>query len=140
MLWRDIDLDRIPTIHDFSIELRALEDLGEIVHFVSGAHGELAWFPAWEHAERDLRHFEAGDVPFGSIDDPYEDADEGWRIVIFEHGGHVYILEDDSPTSTRFPRRFRIPRDRYFAAWAALISGMNPILGLDDVMGEEEPE
>ncbi len=132
--WNDIDLATVPDISDFAIELRELEDSGKIVHFVSPSHGELAWFPAWEHADRDLLHFTASDVPIGSIDEPYDDRDEGWRIVIFEQGGYVYILEDDRPKGTRFPRRFRIPRDRYFLAWATVMHQSNPLIALEDLM------
>jgi hypothetical protein len=131
--WNDIDLADIPLVEDFLVELRGMEDAGKIVHFISGSGGELAWFPAWEHADRDLRHFVAGDVPLGTIDIPYDDRDEGWRIVIFEHGGFVYIFEDDRPGGTRFPRRYRVPRDRYVMAWAALINDNNPMVSLDDL-------
>src|SRR4051812_17855937 len=131
--WNDINFDLIPTIEDFAIELRELEDAGKIIHFVSESEGELAWFPSWEHADRDLRHFVATDVPLGSTDVPYDDRDEGWRIVIFEHGGFVYIFEDDRPSGTRFPRRYRVPRDRYFVAWATLINEHNPMVSLDDL-------
>jgi hypothetical protein len=140
--WNHITLDdEIPLVPDFRIEVRQMEDLGGLVHFVSDAYGEIAWFPAWEHADRDLRHFVASDVPLGTIDDPYDDRDDGWRIVLFEHGGQVYIFEDDSPNGTRFPRRFRVPRDRYFVAWAAIINEFNPVQSLDDLFqapGEAE--
>jgi len=131
--WNDIDLDTVEEIDDFAIELREMEDCGKIVHYISASLGELVWFPAWEHADRDLRHFVAGDVPLGTIDVPFEDNDEGWRIVIFEEGGFVYIFEDDRPTGTRFPRRFRVPKNLYFFAWAALIGQYNPMVSVDDL-------
>lgn len=130
--WNDIELATVPVIADFAVELRELEDMGKIVHFVSPSHGELAWFPAWEHAERDLVHFAPQDVPIGTIDDPYDDRDEGWRIVIFEDGGYVYIFEDDRPNGERFPRRYRVARDRYLFAWAAVLNLYNPIVPLDE--------
>ena len=132
--WNDIDLDTVPTISDFTVELREMEDVGKLVHFVSPSHGELAWFPAWENADRDLRHFTASDVPIGVIGEPYEDSDEGWRIVIFEQGGNVYILEDDRPKGIRFPRRYRVQRDRYFFAWATVMHEFNPLVSLEDLM------
>jgi len=132
-IWNDIDLAAVSTVADFAVVLREMEDVGRIVHFISASKGELAWFPAWEHAERDLLHLNPTDVPLGTVDDPYDDRDEGWRIVIFEEGGFVYIFEDDRPTGTRFPRRWRVPRDRYVMAWAALLAQANPIVPLDDV-------
>ncbi len=134
--WNDIDLATVPLIPDFSVELREMEDAGKIVHFVSPTHGELAWFPGWENADRDLRHFAATDVPMGSIDEPFDDRDEGWRIVIFEQGGFVYIFEDDRPAGTRFPRRYRVARDRYFFAWATVMHQFNPPMSLDDLFNE----
>src|SRR3954454_2765617 len=126
--WNDIELSEVPAIGGFSIEMRELEDAGKIVHFISASRGELAWFPGWEHAQRDLRHFVASDVPLGTVDDPYDDRDDGWRIVIFEDAGFIYIVEDDRPGGTRFPRRWRVQRDRYFFAWAALINEFNPLV------------
>lgn len=131
--WNDIELESVETVADFAVELRELEDAGKIVHFVSPVIGELAWFPGWEHADRDLRHFTASEVPIGSIDEPFDDADDGWRIVIFEHGGYVYIFEDDRPKGTRFPRRFRVARDRYFLAWALVMHEANPMISLEDL-------
>jgi len=94
------------------------------IEFVSASRGRLASFPAWEHADRDLRHFVAADVPLGTFDAPYEDADEGWRIAIYEHAGWVYV--DENGVS------FRVPRERYLRAWAAVIDQFNPITPLDD--------
>jgi len=94
---------------------------------VSLTRGELAGFPYWDNAERDLRHFVAEDVPLGSIGEPVEDADVDWQIVIFEHAGFVYILEGSEPHSTAFDVWFRAPRDRYIAEWARVINEFNPI-------------
>ncbi len=117
-----MDLDPFLPVSDFSVVLT--DD--RRIELVSESRGRLAWFPAWEHADRDLRHFVAGDVPFGSIDEPFVDEDEGWRIQIFEHGGWVYIAEGTA--------MYRVPRDDYFRAWAALIVRFNPVLSLDDLL------
>ena len=123
----DVDLDGFPLVSDFSVELRESAEGGQHVHFVSAGNGTLASFPGWDHADRDLRHFTSSDVPFGSIDEPYDDRDDGWRILIFEHRGFVCVLEADSPTATEFPRYFRVPVTRYFEAWALVIDFYNPI-------------
>jgi hypothetical protein len=126
----DDDLDSFPTAGDFAVALSTTAD--RHIEFVSEKRGRLASFPAWERADRDLRHFTASDVPLGSLDVPFEDADEGWRIAIFEHRTFVYVLEADDATADDFPRYFRVPRDRYLAAWAALIDAWNPIKPLDE--------
>lgn len=116
----------VPTIDDFAVELR-----NRIVLFTSAGE-PIASFPEWEDADRDLRHFAADDVPFGTIDEPFEDAGESWRIVIYEDEGFVYIFEADSPHATDFPRRYRVPRDAYFEAWALVLTRFNPVLPLED--------
>ena len=127
----DDELDAFSTVADFVV---AVSDAGDRhIEFRSASRGRLAHFPAWEHADRDLRHFTAADVPIGSMDHPYEDADEGWRVAIFEHRGFVYVLEGDDAASDDFARSFRVPSDRYLQAWAARIDTYNPIKPLDEV-------
>jgi hypothetical protein len=121
----DDGIGSFPLIDDFSIAVNE-----GIIEFRSGGK-RLASFPAWEHADRDLRHFVAADVPIGTMDAPYDDADDAWRIVLFEHRGFVYVLEADDPQAIDFPRYFRVPSDRYLKAWAALIDAYNPIKPLD---------
>ena len=128
----DDELDSFPIAPDFDVALRDSGDAGKHIFFVSRTSGTLAGFPAWDHADRDLRHFIASDVPMGTISDPYDDADENWRIVIFEHRGFIYVLEGDSPKAEDYPRFFRVPSERYFAAWAALIAAYNPVTPLAD--------
>ena len=117
----------IETIDDFEVRV-AGED--RIIIFASAARGELARFPAWERADRDLRHFVDDDIPTGSRAFPFVDVDEGWRITIFEAGGHVYVHENDSGG-------FRVPRGAYFAAWERLIARYNPAVALDELFSEE---
>jgi hypothetical protein len=122
-----VDLTAFPTIADFTIELRESQEFGQHVHFVSPTRGELAGFPYWDNAERDMRHFVAEDVPLGSMAEPVDDADEDWQIVIFEHRGFVYVLEGSAPHTQTFDVWFRVPRGRYIAEWARVIDRFNPI-------------
>lgn len=130
----DLALDGFPVIDDFAV--RVSDDEAHTVEFTSAAHGRLAGFPAWEHADRDLRHFTALDVPLGTLAEPYEDRDEGWRILVFEHGGWLHVLEGNDPRGTAFPAYFRVRRERYLQAWAALIDFFNPITPLDETDDE----
>jgi hypothetical protein len=117
-----MSFESFETVSDFAVRL--IDDDGvKFVELANEERGRLAWFPAWEHADRDLRHFTAADVPIGTFAEPYYDADEEWSISIFEHAGWVYVDENGS--------RFRVPRDRYLQAWAALIDPFNPIEPLD---------
>src|SRR6476620_11062354 len=92
-----VDFDEFPLINDFTIELRESEEFGQHVYFVSPTRGELASFPYWDNVERDMRHFVAEDVPLGSIEEPVDDADEDWQIVIFAHRGYVHVMEGKEP-------------------------------------------
>ena len=125
----DDELHSIPTIRDFGVGLEDSDEGGKHLVFVSGPK-RLAHFPAWDHADRDLRHFVPSDVPLGTMDEPYEDFDEGWEIAIFEKGGFVYVIENET--------KFRVPTDRYVQAWAAIIDAHNPITPLDDVDDVDE--
>ena len=116
----------IETIRDFEV-LIAGDD--RVVVFASAARGELARFPAWERADRDLRHFATEDTPPGSRGEPFVDAEEVWRIEIFEEDGFVYVLENEGA--------FRLPRDAYFAAWEALIARYNPSVSLEELFGDD---
>ena len=127
----EADLGSFPLVSDFDVKLRDAGDGNLHAEFMAEGN-RLAWFPAWDHVDRDLRHFIPADVPLGTLDEPYEDADESWRLMLFEHRGFVYVLEGDAPRTSDFPRFFKVPRDRYLAAWAALIDAYNPITPLDE--------
>lgn len=126
------ELDAFPVIDDFSVKLVEAGEGGMHLELASASKGRLAGFPAWDHVDRDLRHFVAADVPLGSVAEPYDDRDEEWRILIFEEGGWVYVAEGDHPNAQRFGSTFRVLRERYFQAWAALIDQFNPITPLDE--------
>lgn len=125
------ELESFPLVADFAVTLGDPDEGGRHIEYTSASRGKLSGFPAWDHADRDLRHFIATDVPLGTLDQPYEDADESWRLLLFEHQGFVYVLEADSPRASDFPRFFRVTREQYLEAWAALIDAYNPITPLD---------
>jgi hypothetical protein len=132
-----IDIGTARHIDDFSVTLSDSDDGGKHIEFASANEGRLAGFPTWDHAERDLKHFTASDVPFGTREEPYVDRDDGWRIVIFSDGGWVFVGEGTDPNRDQFVSTFRISLDAYFRAWALLIDQFNPITPLDDLF--EEP-
>jgi hypothetical protein len=107
------------TVDDFTIILIDTAESGQHVEYRSASRGRLAGFPAWEHVDRDLRHFINDDVPNGTRDVPYEDRDEGWHIVIFEEDGWVYVNENDD--------EFRVRAEEYARVWEALIDEFNPV-------------
>ena len=100
------------------------EESGQQLEYRSALGGRLAHFPAWEHVDRDLRHFISDDIPNGTREEPYQDRDEDWRITIFEEDGWVYIEENGQP--------FRVRAEEYARNWNALIDEFNPAAPLDD--------
>lgn len=123
-----------PTIEDFVVRLSAEDEGGRHIEFASESGGRLAGFPAWDHADRDLRHFIASDVPLGTREEPYEDRDESWRIAIFEHGGWVYVAEGDGLRNAAF----RVRAEKYTSAWMRLIERFNPAVSLEDLFDDSE--
>jgi hypothetical protein len=122
-----IERNDFPIINDFAIELRDSEDYGQHVYFVSPSRGELVSFPYWDNVERDMRHFASDDMPLSTMEEPFEEADVDWQIVIFEDGGFAYVLEGSEPHATKFDVWFRVPLDRYVAEWTRVIDEFNPI-------------
>ena len=112
------------TVDDFVVILVDTEDSGQQIEYRSAlGGGRLAHFPAWEHVDRDLRHFISDDIPNGTREDPYVDRDEDWQISIFEEDDWVYVTENGSS--------FRVRADEYRRVWNALIDEFNPISPLD---------
>jgi hypothetical protein len=137
----DFELDDALRVNDFYLTLDEADEGGLHIAMMSRVRGHLAGFPAWDHADRDLRHFTHDDIPLGTDDEPFEDADESWRIVILAQGKDVFILEGDAPRG-ELTRRYRIPRDQYLAAWDALIREYHPARSLEDVLGsgDDQPD
>jgi hypothetical protein len=122
------------TIEDFTVRLAASDEGGKHIELVSAAEGRLAGFPAWDHADRDLKHFIESDIPVGTREEPYQDRDEDWQIAIFEHDGWVYVAEAHANVN----RAFRVRTERYMAAWRAVIDRFNPAVPLDDLFNQSE--
>ena len=130
----DSDLDDASRITDFYLTLRDYPEGGLHIEMLSRTRGPLAAFPAWDHADRDLRHFTPADIPLGTEEEPFEDTDEAWRITILAVDTDVLILEADSPHAPP-TRRYRIPHDQYLAAWEELIREYHPAKSLEEVLG-----
>jgi hypothetical protein len=106
------------TVDDFAVILVDSDESGQQVEYRSAARGRIAGFPAWEHVDRDLRHFIADDIPNGTREEPYRDVDASWDITIFEEDGWVYVTENGFS--------FRVRADDYRRSWMGLIDEFNP--------------
>jgi hypothetical protein len=134
-------LDDALRVTDFYLTLVDYPEGGLHIEMLSRTRGHLAGFPAWDHADRDLRHFTPDDIPLGTEEEPFEDADEAWRIAILALGKDVFILEADSPRGP-LTRRYWMPRAQYLGAWNDLIREYHPAKSLEDVLGagEDQPD
>jgi hypothetical protein len=133
----DFDFDDALRITDFYLTLDEEPEGGLHIAMMSRTRGRLASFPAWDHADRDLRHFTHDDIPLGTEEEPYEDADEAWRITILADRNDVFILEGDAPGAP-LTRSYRIPRVQYLGAWEDLIREYHPAKSLEEVLGGDE--
>jgi hypothetical protein len=135
----NFDLDDVPRIADFYLALREEPEGGLHIRMLSRTRGDLAGFPAWDHADRDLRHLTPDDIPLGTEEEPFQDADDTWRIAILAVANDVFIFEGDSPRGA-FTRRYRVPREQYVAAWEDLIREYHPAKSLEDVLGGDDDQ
>lgn len=118
----DLPPELFRVVHDFEIHLRDTGGaLGVHVGFVSRSEGDLARFPWWDHADADLREMADADIPTGTAERPFSDAEQGWTILIWEREGHVFVMEGDDNAVRRYRRWFAVPRESYFSAWRGAI-------------------
>jgi len=83
----------------------------------------MAGFPWWDHAEKDVKAkgIKCAVTP-GLPSCPWEDTEESWTIYIFEHNAFVYVFEADVVAATQCGRYFKVAKDKYWAAWEALVA------------------
>ena len=108
-------------VDDFKIQSRDCGQLGIHLDFVSAERERLAGFPWWDHADADLRTMGLHEIPMGTTQTPFDDLEQGWRILIWENGGFVFIAESDDETGAEFHRWFRVEKHKYLAAWREVI-------------------
>ena len=121
-----LDFDEFPLVQDFIIEVRQTKSFGLHLYFHSVKLGQLASFPWWDRVDKSLRNYTAENIPLGSLQEPFDDTDQGWQILIFEHAGAVYILEGADPCCTKFHSWFCVSHDLYFKEWMRTIRCFNP--------------
>lgn len=117
-----LDLSAFPLVEGFAIKLRDCASLGYHLDFVDRDGTRLAGFPWWDHVEVALKTFEPASIPRGTRDAPFDDLEQGWRILVFEEGSFIYVLEGDDPSCTEFATWFKVKTADYVAAWSAAIA------------------
>ncbi|HMJ65083.1 MAG TPA: hypothetical protein VK615_07010 [Candidatus Binatia bacterium] len=123
---KSLDLSAFPPVNDFTVDLRDTGEFGQHIGFNSETLGPLAGFPWWDNVERDLPTYDSTRIPLGTYDQPFDDCEQSWQIVIFENAGYVYIMQGDDPCCTEFATWFRVERNHYVNEWLRLIRKFNP--------------
>ncbi|WP_405018572.1 hypothetical protein OHV05_17795 [Kitasatospora sp. NBC_00070] len=112
--YRDIegfDLEGFPEAGNFEVELFDDPEVdGLSLRFVDRLLNVTVAFPWWDRMEA----WSEADVPTGTISEPFADLEQGWRILIWEHQGFVFVMEGDDDV---FHTWIRIPVAVWSAAW-----------------------
>jgi hypothetical protein len=129
--WSDeldkLDLDAFPEMKNFVVEIKDLESETTLWYFVPSSDISVG-FPWWNVRASEMRGWTLADVPSGSLQKPYCDYDLSYSLLIWEAGGHVYIMngadseELDEPEI--FEVWFRIPSELYRSAWKAALDSL----------------
>jgi len=106
-------------MHDFEFSLRDCFEMGFHLDMASSEHGALASFPYWDFAERQIPQMGPWDL-VGSHEEPFNDCDQCWQLLIWRSGPHVNVMQGDSLCCVQFPTYFRVAADRWTSEWEKL--------------------
>lgn len=105
--------DMFPLIDDFEVLPEKSRRFGYQLEFESKKKGRLGGLPYWDHVERDLCRDDF-EIPCSY----FNDKDQGWEILIFEHDELVYILEGDlDHPEYGYERWCKVEKQRYLEQW-----------------------
>jgi hypothetical protein len=117
-----IDPAQFQAASGFSVELAArVGGAGTVLRLVDSTLDVAIEFPWWDVPERDLSSWILEDIPIGTPDQPYFDADQCWRIPIWQMGGVVYIASGSSNEEGLYDTLLSVADERYRAAWGDVI-------------------
>ena len=119
----DLSAEKFPVAEDFAIEVFSDPSVqGYGLRFVDSGLDSAVRFPWWTNVERDLRVWSISDVPMGSAEIPYTDAEQSWEILLWRAGDWIFVMEGDG--DAEFFVWFRVPVDRYYSEWERVIKEM----------------
>ena len=78
----NLPFNDFPLINDFYINIDKTDLFGYHLDYRSEKHGLLSNFPWWDNIEREI-HSEK-DIPIGTLEEPFDDLEQGWQIYIFD--------------------------------------------------------
>lgn len=109
----------------FSVELAArVGGAGTVLRLVDSTLDVAIEFPWWDDPEGDLGRWTLEDIPIGTLDEPYFDTDQCWRILIWQVGGVVYIASGSSDEEGLYGTFLSVAEERYRVAWGDVIASL----------------
>lgn len=115
---KNLDFKSFPLIEDFeTITKDCGKFLGVHLYFNSQELGLIASFPWWDNVNKKLKEMETQDIPVGTVDNPFNDLEQGWQILIFQKRDYVYVMQGEDPCCTEFPIWFKVRKEKYFEEW-----------------------
>lgn len=112
--------DMFPLIDDFQVLPEKSRTFGYQLEFESKKKGRLGGLPYWEHVEQRICRDDF-EIPCKY----FEDKDQGWEILIFEHDALVYILEGDlDRPEVGYERWCRVKKKHYLEQWQQTIKSI----------------
>ncbi|MCP4158516.1 MAG: leucine-rich repeat domain-containing protein [Deltaproteobacteria bacterium] len=117
--FKKVDLSKFPVENAFNIELEKTKTFGVHISFVGNEYG--AGFPWWDNADVQIRKYTEKNIPYGDIESPHIDLEQGWQICIFKEKDYIYILTGLEPGEDRYYSWYRVNFDTYRNAWLQTI-------------------
>jgi hypothetical protein len=89
-----IDPAQFQAASGFSVQLAArVGGAGTVLRFGDSASDVAIEFSWWDDPEGDLSTWTPEDIPIGTLDNPYFDTDQCWRILIWQVGDIVKVIQ-----------------------------------------------
>jgi len=73
-------------------------------------------FPWWDDPERNLGGWTLDDIPLGTLEEPYSDVDQCWRILVREANGVVNVASGTAGEEGLYDIFLSVPGREYRAA------------------------
>jgi len=120
---KNVDLSSVPLITGFTIVLEDTNLFGKHMTFEDKEKNLIASFNWWDDVDVKIKNMSR--IPLGDIDDPFNDLEQGWQILIFELNSEVYILQSHEPCGEEFPYYCKVKSKEYRKEWTRIIEECN---------------
>jgi hypothetical protein len=116
-----LNLTDFPLATDFSIKMSEAFDFGKHLWFQSETYGSLTTFPWWDKVNIDMQKQPDDFNLLGTFENPHDDLEQGWQILIFEKDNFVYIMQGDEPRTKEFSIWYKVTKEKYLEEWRKIV-------------------